>query len=145
MISTSERAIGKYVYFVTQLGFKKSRQVLARLTKMIGPALGELMASVEGKDSFNIGDAGPAIALLCAQVSDADLEYLCETFSEGTQVKMPDGKRVPLNTDAQELIFGGHIEECFKWLAFCLEANYAGFFGELKGLVGPSQQVADQA
>jgi hypothetical protein len=134
VISTSERVIGAHNYSVTQLGFKKSREVFARLTKMIGPALAELLSSGDGQ-----AKAGAALAALCAQVSEPDLEYLCDVFAACTLVKMPDGKQKRLDADAQEIIFGGHIEDCFKWLAFCLEANYAGFFGEFRSLVGPSQ------
>ncbi len=134
MISTSERAIGKHVYLVTQLGFAKSRQVFARLTKMIGPALAELLASGDGQ-----AKAGAALAALCQQVSESDLEYLCDVFADTTLVKMPDGKKARLDAQAQELIFGGAIADCFKWLAFCLEANYADFFGEFRSLVGPPQ------
>lgn len=134
MISTSDRQIGQHVYFVTQLGFKKSRQVFARLTKMVGPAVSELLSGGESQ-----AKAGAALSALCSQVSEPDLEYLCDTFADCTLVKMPDGSKKRLDSDAQELIFGGHIEDCFKWLAFCLEANYAGFFGEFKSLVGPPQ------
>lgn len=134
MIQTSEKAIGKHTYFVTQLGFRKSREVFARLTKMLGPALAQLLASGDSQ-----AKAGAALAALCSQVSEADLEYLCDVFAESTLVKLPDGKKVKLLADAQELLFAGAIEDCFKWLAFCLEANYAGFFGEFRSLVGPSQ------
>ena len=134
MIETVERTIGKHGYIVTQLGFKRSRQVFARLTKMVGPALSELLGGGESQ-----AKAGAALSALCAQVSEPDLEYLCDTFADCTLVKMPDGGKKRLDADTQEVIFGGHIEDCFKWLAFCLEANYAGFFGEFKSLVGPPQ------
>lgn len=126
MIKTEDRQIGKVTYSVTQLGFKKSREVFARLTKMLGPALGLLL---------NGGSEGAAGALeaVCAQVSEADLEYLCDVFAECTMVKMPDGKRAKLSADAQELLFGGALVDCFKWLAFALEVNYGDFFDVFKG------------
>ncbi len=138
MIQTSERAIGKHTYYVTQLGFRKSREVFARLTKIIGPALGSLLA---GGD--NQAKAGAALEALCAQVSESDLEYLCDTFGEWTTVKAGD-KKMKLTAEAMELVFAGHIEDCFRWLAFCLEANYAGFFGEFRSLVGPPQAETAQ-
>ena len=140
MISTKERAIGANTYKVTQLGFKKSREVLARLSKMLGPVLAELLSSGSSKDK-----AGAALAAICAQVSESDLEYLCSVFSECTFVTLPDGTLKKLNDQTQEALFGGQIMECFKWLAFCLEANYADFFVEFKDLAEPPRVAKDPA
>ncbi len=134
MITTKERSIGANTYKVTQLGFKKSREVLARLSKMLGPVLAELLSAGNAQEK-----AGAALAALCAQVSEQDLEYLCGVFADCTFVTLPDGSMKRLDAQAQEALFGGNIAECFKWLAFCLEANYADFFGEFQSLVGPSR------
>jgi hypothetical protein len=101
---------------------------------MVGPVLGELLSSGNSQEK-----AGAALAALCAQVSEADLEYLCDTFAGCTMVTLPDNTMKQLDAVTQEALFGGQIAECFKWLAFCLEANYADFFGEFKSLVGPAQ------
>lgn len=139
MIETKNKDIRGNDFAVTQLGFKKSREVFARLTSIFGPALGALagdavsaVKSGSGVESGVESGLGAALEALCGRVTEKDLEYLCDTFSITTTVKLAEGgQRTPLNADTQEIVFGGHLEDCFAWLAFCLEVNYRGFFDVL--------------
>jgi len=135
MIETKNKDIRGNNFAVTQLAFKKSREVFARLTKIFGAALGSLaggaMSGAKGGAGLE-SSVGAAIEALCSQVSEQDLEYLCDTFADTTTVKLAGGTRSALTADLQEVVFGGRLEDCFAWLAFCLEVNYSGFFDVLK-------------
>lgn len=124
---TQSRQIGNVTFKVTQLGFARARAVFARLSKLLGGALATL---AKGGDALTLEGAAPVIAMLCEGLTEAELKFFCDEFASFTVIEMSDGKEANFGADAQELVFGGHIERMFLWLRFCLEVNFGSFFAE---------------
>lgn len=123
MIKTDTTTIDGYRYSVAQLGSSEGRRILVKLTRLLGPALGRLVGG-EGRPSDAVSEA---IAEFSAGANEDDLEDLCRTFGQSTELDV-DGKPMLLNLDMQELHFAGRYGAMFQWLGFCLRVNYADFF-----------------
>ena len=109
--------INGFIYKIEKLGAKKGRTIMAGLIRAVGPAFDE------GKDH---------LAMICAGLTDTQLETLCDTFAEKTRFS-PDG-----NPNAEFFLktefdrhFSGRYGSMVLWLKAALEANYGNFLGEL--------------
>lgn len=137
-LETKDKQIGRYTYEVTQLGFKEGRAFLARVFKILGPVVSELVkGGAKVSDVLNKDGRGAAGAIfeISQQLSEADLTYACGVMGKKSCVVLEDGKKPQLSDEFMELHFAGHYDEMFKWLLFAVEVNYGSFFGG-KGLLG---------
>ena len=132
-LEVKEKKIGRAVYRVEQLGTRKGRPAMVRLTKLLGPIMGKLLEGGDGKSVTTSGLAG-ALTELSDRISTEDLDHFCELFGEKTELVLDDGKRPVLLLPYQESWFAGHYGEMMQWLAFCAEVNFGDFFGAFKGL-----------
>lgn len=135
MLKTEQRTVGSTAFKVTQLGASAGMQLMVRLTKVLGPVLGELAKGGDSNGATNLmdvrGDAlAGALQQLATHLTYEDLEYVCETLGAMTEIEMEGGKWVRLNRAMREIHFAGNYGELFRWLAFALEVNYSSFFGE---------------
>lgn len=141
MLETKTRTIDGVTFYVDQLRFKTARQVLLRLSKRVAPGLGavlEAMASGSGEVmDADTGKIGEALENLLAPLSDEDLDYFAQAFGEVTRFSSDGDKKPYLTPDNQEVLFRGRVLLYFRWLAFCVEANYSDFFALLKGRGDP--------
>jgi len=129
MRETKEKQIGDrgYVYHVTQFGAKEGGRVLVRLGKMIGSAAGE--AIKRGGSDFDMATVGGMIANLAETVSEADFDFLCDTFAKASAVSGGEF-RSPVSLTAEgvfDLHFAGAYPELGQWLLFAIEVNFGGF------------------
>ena len=141
MIETKQKQIGArgYTYHVSQFGAKQGGRVLVRLLKMIGSAAGDAMGSSE---DFDLSTIGRMVSNLAEVVSEADYDFLCDTFLQVTCVSGGNYNEMPLSAEGVfDLHFAGEYQELGEWLLFGIEANYGGFLGE-GGIV---QRVKKQA
>jgi len=127
MIAPETREIDGVLFQVGGLELKKEREVLVRLTKMLGPAMIELARMGAG------GGVSLSGSQVLAGLDDAEIDYLVETFRKITQAQ------VILNEDkvawmpcVDAMFKGGAISQ-LKWLWFCLEHQFAGFLGSGSG------------
>lgn len=134
MLETKNKQIGANEYQVTQLGAIQGRKVLARLARVIGPAIAEV----------GTGGVTAALAKAAEGLTDADVDYFCETFAPMTHVRMPDGK-TPKLSQIFDFHFAANYLELTKWLGFCLEVNFGSFFDELQSRAKAEKQTAPQA
>jgi len=125
-----EKQIGEHRYRIPLLPTSKGKPVLVRLVKLLGGPIGKL---VEGGSVSAImagkANVGGALAELAANLSEADLDYLCEVFGGVCQVEAAPGKWV-LVSQVAEIHFAGRYAHMMKWLGACLEVNFADFFGD---------------
>jgi hypothetical protein len=145
MLETEDREICGRRYYVTTLPAKKGRAVLVRLTKVLGPVFGQLVsgdapATAKHKAAsaeriaaqINGASIARALAELAGRLSEADLDWLCETLGESTEVQTYDGageeRRQRLTAGEQQFHFAGKFLEMFSWLGFALEVNFRDFF-----------------
>jgi hypothetical protein len=143
-LEVKERQIGRATYRVTQLGFKAGRAAMVRLTKLLGPVLSRSLEGANGRALSVAGLAGGVLEL-SERLSEQDLTYFCELFGEKTELVLDDGKRPILLPAYQETWFAGQYQELFQWLAFCVEVNYADFFGAFRSLVPGGETQEAQA
>lgn len=140
-LQSETRTIGDTTYRVTQLPAGKSRRLLVRLYKVLGPAFGKLL---EGFDATSVTGGGKAPSLLdikmesvsqamstlAIHLTEEDLEFVVDRLFTGDMVEMDvgDDKWVKLTKERVDLHFAGKLDEMFRLLAFALEVNYASFF-----------------
>jgi hypothetical protein len=126
MFKTEEKKIGDCTYRVSQVGAIAGRAAFLKLVKAAGPLLGG-MVDKKGKVSgdFDLGSMFEKVNL-----TESDLTYFCDLFSEKTFVVLPDGKTPRLDAPGFfDSHFAGRYLEMVQWLAFCVGVNFAGFFG----------------
>jgi hypothetical protein len=127
------RAIGDCTYKVTLLSAGEGLPVNALLLRVLGPAVATLAGELP--DARSLADM-PWAALAKAfnsaiyNLDAKDLRTLVDAFAPKTWVKLPDGKE-PLLSDVFDLHFAGKYVRMYRWLAFCLECNFADFLDTL--------------
>lgn len=123
------REIGGRSFKITQLGFRKSRQVFVRLAKALGPSLA--LVADNAKSIKDLPLAGMLRAAI-ENIDDHDLEWLADVFGETSQIEAGGGKWPFLTEGLREEVFGyGALGLFFQWIWACLEVNYADFLGPL--------------
>lgn len=128
------KEINGSTYEVTQFGALVGRQVLLRLTKMIGPALAGL-----SKGGFNEQGLASALETWTANLSPDDFDYLCDQFAKCTKVKqsLTTGQVIDLDLDKQfDSHFAGNYGTMILWLRFAIGVNYSSFLGEITSGLG---------
>jgi hypothetical protein len=129
MIQSQERTIGGTTYKVTQLGASTGLQLLVRLTKVLGPSIGELTKTGGANILDAKGDAvAGAIAKLAEHLTYEDLAHTCDVLGEFTEI-LNGAKAMKLTREARELHFAGNYGELMRWIVFALEVNFGSFFG----------------
>ena len=122
-----ERVIDGVTYSVVPLPVGAGLKALDRFKNVAAPLLA---AGIRASKNLEEA-AADALRSLPSQLSYNDIEFFQGVFGD-TSVYIDGQKRVPLTAQIQELHFVGRYMALFDWLAFCMEVNFAGFFGELK-------------
>ena len=139
------REIDGHVYTCTQLGFSDARGVLTLLTKKVMPGLALGLAGAvsglqkdgaKGLGDLDFGEVAEGVLRLVKDLDEADLVALEERFGKTCTVQV-DGRAPVLTKENLGPHFQGKLLSYFKWLAFCVEVNYADFFALARGLQGP--------
>ena len=147
MLEERDKLIGSNRYYVTQLGAGKGRQALSRLVKVLGPVVAHIVSDAKPGAAASAlsrvsGDAlKGALLELSERISEADINYFCETFGQFSKVDTGDGKRPQMSLEFQNLHFAGKYGEMMQWLAFAAEVNFSDFFGVL-GASGGAPEAA---
>ena len=120
MLETRSKTINGTEYKVTQLDAIRGRKVLARMQRVAG--------------NMN-------------QMSDEDMDYLCDVFAPSTCVVSTNdhGQRVePQLSKIFGLHFAGKYDEMAEWLAFCVEVNFGSFRKRLRSQQDGSPEGASE-
>lgn len=136
-------------YEVTPFGSTKGRQVLVRLSNLLGPALAQALATPVSGDTAKAAlekVSASAMADLLGRVSDADLDYLVREFGECTVVQTPDMKGPgPLDESRRDAHYAANYGELFQWLWFGITLNYKSFLAVVPVKFGAGQTSASPA
>lgn len=134
MLGVQERQIGErgHVYIVAQLGALVGLRASVRLSKILGKSVGSTLAGSSASKISELGfrEAGQMMLEVTDLVTEDELEHFVRLFMPTTRVRLSDGK-TPMLGDIFDTHFAGHYGELLGWLSFCLEVNYADFFGVL--------------
>ncbi len=136
----------------TQFLPMRAHKLLAKLAKVMGPALAEI-GNVELDDEgdvvdFDIGNLGPAIVRVFGELDDVTAERLPLEILAGTSVvRTVDGQTQRfdiMNVDAYNNAFAGVGAAPYMVMAFALKVNYARFLEDLAAF-GPKRQAKEKA
>lgn len=144
MFKQESKRIGAHDYKVTQLDAVKGRRAFVRLAKFVGPAMVKLEGS--GTPDERVGQA---IVAFLADLSEADLDYFCDTFAAVTEVSAGKyGAAAPQLDSVFSVHFAGDYLSMTQWLVFCFKLNFSSFFagaGALVAQVGASDSSSPPA
>lgn len=127
-------------YTVTPLGALVGMRMLARITRIVGGSLADVVSLKAAAAAI-----GTALAGFAERLTEEDVVYLCDTFMESTQLEAEPGKVVPLK-GVFNTHFAGRYVELFEWLKFCAEVNFGPLAKALKAAKAqPSAPAAPAA
>ena len=129
-LPTRSKKIGDCTYKVTLLSAGEGLPINALLLRVLGPAVATLAGDIP-PDFTSIKDLpwqaiARAVNSAIHNLDAQDLRTLVDTFAPKTQVVQPDGKQ-PFLHDVFDLHFAGRYALMYRWLAFCVQENFADF------------------
>lgn len=132
-------------FATTQYGAMRSLELLGKLAKTLGPAMGVLADSVDLEgDDFN--RALPYIGVALRDLQPAEMTSLIKEILKGTTATMTENgttKRMDL-LDEKDInrVFDGRLSTMFKVVLFALKVNFAdfGFGSAAKKESAPEQE-----
>lgn len=138
-VKTDTRNICDTEYTVRSLGARVGAEGLRRIASVSGPVIGSIVSEMKpGGLDANVTVIGNAFLMAVGRLSEADLAWFCDAFSDRTEygVATQQGTRLKVGLKAGfDDHFAGEYEALVLWLGFCLEVNYSAFFtGMLKRL-----------
>jgi hypothetical protein len=131
MIETKEIELDGSKYTITQMTARRALRMQAKLLKMFGSPLAEIILPSDGKNikgmEFSKESAVNAIKHLCLEMNENTFESLVLELLKDVR---KDG--VELKESVIDLEFSGKLDVIFKLIWEILEFNYGFFFGLLK-------------
>lgn len=149
MLKSETKAIDGINYKVTQLPFGKGKQLLVRIFKLLGPAVGQAIGGVDAAKptiaDIKTAAIGAALGEIAGRLSQQDLDFAIDMLAEYTEVQQPNGddggERWTRLKQDMEFHFAGEYVRMFAWLAFALQVNYLGFLNGRGGLSAVLAQI----
>lgn len=120
--------IGDYTYRVTQLGARESGRVFFRLCNIFAPIFDGL--DIKGSKDLEAAALG-GISRALKTIKAEDFEFLVTAFGKSTEVETSP-EVWPRIDKVYEEHFAGRFGDQFRWVAFCINVNYASFLGDIK-------------
>lgn len=137
MYQTLEKTINGSTYSLTQLPARRALKLKARLLKVFGPSLAQMVFA--SKDAFDQDNVVKAMSLLVDHIDDATFERLTVELLQGVRKQ-----GIELTDSVIDSEFAGDLGTLFLVLWFVLEANYGSFFA-LSGIGNPFNPPEPQA
>lgn len=111
------RTIGNVTYESWPLPHSAAQKILFKFLKALGSA-----AEADGAS-----DAAQFAALARA-LPEEDLTFIASRFGDASAYTEGEVKGAPLVIQSQDLHFAGRFDYFLRWLLFCAEVNFSGFF-----------------
>lgn len=147
------KTIGGAKFSVTPLRWPKGREGLSRLIAVVAPTIGDALskgASITAvlADAKFAGLLGDMLSALPQRFDEPTLKWFEDAFGACSTAEIGEVK-VPLALDSDDkraMAFEqlGYLA-FFQWVVFCLEVNYADFFGELMAALGAAGIITRKA
>lgn len=124
---TNEREIDGVTYRVQPLAFSAGLPILKRLIDIVAPIAAAALRGGSANGMYaNVLDVAPQA------FTEKDLERFADAFGPRSQYLNDAGQWVTLiknaKVDNRETHFTGRYLAFMRWLIFCVEVNFAGFF-----------------
>ena len=130
-----DKAIDGHKWTVNQLPARQANRYKARILKMIGPAIGDIMPVLGGLD-VDGDDAVAALALLqpvmATLAKHIDPDILTDTMVDLMEGSVREDDKGIAETMTPELfddVFAGNDSELYQALWFIIQVNYPDFIG----------------
>ena len=130
-LETQQQVINGRTYSVTQLPAMRALRLLARLGKVVGPALASGMEA----------NVSAAAGLLFERLDEAEMEYLVKQLLQGVVVA-EDGKQRDMLVGFDVAYGGAMLVEVFEVLRFALEVQFGPTFAVLLAKLGAQAPAA---
>ncbi len=129
MLQKYDTTIDGYSLRVTQLALGVSRPMAFKLLKVAGPAIASFVGELDGKKLADVKPSAMAGAIreLTERLDYATFDLFVKTFAGVTEVLGADGSNTLLSGSIDLDAFDGNYATLCKWLAFCVEKNFASF------------------
>lgn len=159
-LKTETKEIGGVTYVIGQVPATRSVKLLARLGRVLGPAIGEIAKLFEGVDlksgkgiaaaDIDLSRAGDVLKALFLGLDDAEIDGLLrELFSNvaATSATEAGGFLGAFEGDLKKIDahFSGNVDRLFRVLFASLEVNFGGFFDVLAALAPRVAAVTGKA
>ena len=125
MYQTIEKTINGSTYSVTQLPARRALKLKARLLKVFGPSLAQMVFTRENESPLDQENVVKAITLLVNQLDDATFERLTVEILQGVRKG-----GMELTESLIDSEFAGDLGTLFLVLGFVMEVNYGSFFAQ---------------
>lgn len=140
MLDKKRVELGGHSYMIEKLATGQGLKVLARVTKIMGPAFGAAFKTLD-KDaqvtmgSLGVHGIGELIAQLSERISPDELADLTEIFVSQTKWMKDENTFIPLKS-VYASHFAGDYGSLFGLLVEHINFNFASFFAGL-GITAP--------
>lgn len=135
-IETRKKTIGEHEVAVTQLPARRAIKLKIRLINIFGPAIGELLGSVENVKGSTLMDAdinGSTLSAGFTQLAKAvDPDLMVALMEQLFQAVRIDGKE--FNWEIADMEFAGDLGRLYEIAFFVLRVNFESFF--VNGRIG---------
>lgn len=131
----AEKTISGQTYRTDKLPATEAVRLLARISKLLGPALGELEGAIRAGDDTSRSTAG--LRALSSMLEHADVDEVVNMVTDvvGCVSVKVNGRYEPCVLDHH---FDGDLVSAFKVVGWVLEVNYRDFFGAFDRLPFPT-------
>lgn len=156
MLEPQEKTIDGITFRYQPMMATPARKLLDELVQRFGPVIGSFIEGLSAADELNLetemnamlgtvtGPLGSGIKQLSKQMDPKFHATVVEQLSKQTQFSDDDGASyLPLKKERVEVMFATRLTTELKWIAFCLEVQYADFFEPLRDL--PMRAIALRA
>lgn len=134
MLKSETREIGGRKLEVTQLGTGQGLKLFFKLGKLVGPSIATLIRQWQGK-AISKQVVADAMLELVEKLEWSDFQELVNVCAKSTSQVVTNERgetlRIELSKTIDTIAFAGDYLSLMKWLAFCLELNFASFFVDL--------------
>lgn len=131
------------VYETTQFPAMRSFGLLARLAKVLGPAMVG-MADMTGEE--DVRALVPVLGAALANVSPQEAQSIVLELFSCTTAEIVEGHGARLENlgtqQAVDRVFSGKLGDMFHLLAHVMKVNYGDFFGGSDPAAGPAQAAS---
>ncbi len=120
---------GPYTFLVSQLPPVPALKLASKLTRILGPAIGDLAGAASGGPNANVdlGKLGEGLQKVCENLDDAQIDSLVVGLMQSVQV-LKDGKTSQMTKELYNNLLTGHLRESFELLVFVARVNFGEFF-----------------
>lgn len=126
----------------TQLPVLRQYKLMARLGRLLAPALGR----IEGLDKLSVTDdvskLMPALSELFMKLDETELMSLARDLLAGTQVKVEDQLYSLADDKTINNVFAGNLKAMLGSMKFSVEVNFGDFFGDALASVKSDEGTA---